>query len=151
MRGEEFFLYAEPAFFWFRFSAGDFLVKNDKLKGEKCILLYIFLKCSWINKKLKKAWHRRSHVLFYHSCRETGRTKSRRLKTFWKKLLTKPWRCDNLLWLSQKGFAPYKKLLKKFLTSSKRYDKISELSFGSRTLITEQWNTWIENSFTFYS
>ena len=35
--------------------------------------------------------------------------------------------------------------------AQKRYDKISKLSKTTGTLITEQWNTWIENSFTFIS
>ena len=48
-----------------------------------------------------------------------------------KKFLTERYRCDNLVWLSQKSRDAerrQKNFLKKYLTSRKRYDKMLELS-----------------------
>ena len=68
---------------------------------------------------------------------------------FLKKVLTSQNDYGNLLWLLQRALLFEKNFLKKFLTKPRRYDNLSWMSKNSRTLIIEQWNTWIENSFTF--
>ena len=82
-------------------------------------------------KKLEKScWQFRKQMILYQSCvwerHKTTKTRRNTFKEIWKKL-------------------------KKFLTSRKQHDKISKLSVRQQdkkwTLITEQWNTFLESSF----
>ena len=135
--------------------------------------MWIFFKNNWISflkisvDKAGVSWY--SVKAVFESCRKTARNheflknwKNWKNQKTWKKLLTIQKTDDIILELrlrktqkdkkqEQKLSKGFEKKLKKFLTSRKQHDKISKLSVRRQdkkwTLITEQWNTFLESSF----